>query len=117
VGETGLYLFQAVRLFAKGRLAAQSHEAQARRQAARRRNLVAERAWKPSDQPDWLTEQAYVQRIQPRLAAISASKLASALGVSTPYAVDVRAGRYRPHPRHWLALASLVGVLDNAERP
>ena len=23
---------------------------------------------------------------------------------------DIRAGRRRPHPRHWLALAELVGI-------
>lgn len=27
-----------------------------------------------------------------------------------PYAADIRAGRRRPHPRHWLALAELAGI-------
>jgi hypothetical protein len=27
-----------------------------------------------------------------------------------PYASDIRAGRRRPHPRHWLSLARLAGV-------
>jgi hypothetical protein len=26
------------------------------------------------------------------------------------YAADIRAGRRRPHPRHWQALAQLVGA-------
>jgi hypothetical protein len=30
--------------------------------------------------------------------------------VSLPYASDIRAGRRRPHPRHWLSLAQLVSV-------
>jgi CRISPR-associated protein Cas1 len=100
---------------AKGRLLAQTAEAQARRAATRRRQMAAERAWKPSDQPTWLTEQLYVEKIQPRLATMSAAKLASALKVSEPYAVDVRAGRCRPHPRHWRALAALVGILRSDE--
>jgi hypothetical protein len=41
----------------------------------------------------------------------------SALGVSVIYAVAIRAGRCRPHPRHWLALAELVGVSANACQP
>jgi len=76
--------------------------------------MAAERAWKPSDHPAWLTEQTYDERIQPRLARVSASALASALIVSTPYAVDIRAGSCRPHPRHWLTLARLVGIHPTA---
>jgi hypothetical protein len=33
------------------------------------------------------------------------------LGVSEPYAADIRNGRHRPHPRHWEALARLAGVV------
>jgi len=32
------------------------------------------------------------------------------LGVSVPYAADIRAGRRRPHPRYWQALARIIGV-------
>jgi hypothetical protein len=95
---------------AKGRLLAQTPEAQARRAAARKRNIEAERAWKPLEQPEWLTEGTYLEKIRPRLVGLSAASLASALGVSKPYAVDIRAGRSRPHPRHWRILAELVGV-------
>jgi hypothetical protein len=28
----------------------------------------------------------------------------------TPYAAYIRKGRYRPHPRHWKAMAELAGV-------
>jgi hypothetical protein len=57
-----------------------------------------------------VNEQTYVERIQPGLALITISALSLALGVSESYAADIRAGRRRPHPRHWLALAELVGV-------
>jgi hypothetical protein len=95
---------------AKGRILSQTPVAQARRAATRRRQMEAERAWNPSDQPAWLTERVYRNEIQPRLAQFSAARLASALEVSEPYAVDVRAGRCLPHPRHWVTLATLVGM-------
>lgn len=100
------------RIAEQGRTAAQRPNAQARRAATQRRNRRAELAWKSSDQPAWLTERVYREQIQPRLAGLSAARLATALGVSVPYAVDIRAGRRRPHPRHWLALASLASVRD-----
>ena len=34
-----------------------------------------------------------------------------------PYAADIRKGRHCPHPRHWLALAELVGVSPRAVLP
>src|ERR1700687_119544 len=45
-----------------------------------------------------------------READVAISTIALTLGVSLPYASDIRAGRRRPHPRHWLALARLVGA-------
>ena len=55
------------------------------------------------------TEQAYRDKIQPRLAEVTVPAISKALGISRPYATDIRAGRRRPHPRHWLTLAQLVG--------
>jgi hypothetical protein len=95
---------------AMGRLAAQSPKARERRSVTRRRNAAAERAWTPADQPSWLTERVYVELIRPRLKSLKPSTLMSALSVSNPYALDIRAGQRRPHPRHWRALASLVDV-------
>ena len=71
---------------------------------------AALKAWDPSDKPEWLDEKAYGEKIQPRLAGVTIPVISSALGVSNPYAADIRAGRRRPHPRHWLARARLVGV-------
>jgi len=93
-----------------GRVAAQSPEAQARRAATQHRHEAAKRGWLPSTQPAWLNNETYEQRILPRLARITTPAIASAIGVSMPYATDIRAGRRRPHLRHWLALARLVGV-------
>ncbi len=93
-----------------GRVAAQSAEAQKRRSETQRQHEAAKRSWRSSPKPDWPDENTFVQQIQPRLAAVTISALASTLGVSEPYAADIRAGRHCPHPRHWQVLARLVGV-------
>ena len=49
------------------------------------------------------------QKIQPGLASATISAIATLLGVSIPYAADIRAGRRRPHPRHWEPLSQLTG--------
>jgi transcriptional regulator with XRE-family HTH domain len=46
------------------------------------------------------------------LASASLSEIASAIGVSIPYASDIRRGRRRPHPRHWRTLAKLAGMCE-----
>ena len=93
-----------------GRVAGHSREARARQAEKQRRHAAALRAWQPSDKPDWLNEETYRAKIQPRLAAITVPVISAALGISQPYAAEIRAGRYRPHRRHWLTLARLVGV-------
>ncbi len=93
-----------------GRVAGHSREARARQAEKQRRHAAAKRAWRPSDQPAWLDEQTYLQKIQPRLIGITVPFIASALSISEPYAAEIRAGRCLPHPRHWQTLARLVGV-------
>jgi hypothetical protein len=95
-----------------GRVAAQSVGAQKRRSATQRRHEAAKRAWHSSAKPAWLNEGTYLEKIQPRLASTTISAVSSALGVSESYATDIRAGRRRPHPRHWGALAKLVGIWE-----
>jgi CRISPR-associated endonuclease Cas1 len=93
-----------------GRLASHSSEAQANRAEKGRLNTAARRAWLSSDQPAWLNEQSYREKIHPRLAGITVRALASALSVSIPYASNIRSGKREPHPRHWLTIARLVGM-------
>jgi hypothetical protein len=57
-----------------------------------------------------LTEETYREKIQPKLATFTVSAIASALGISKPYATDIRAGKRVPHPRHWDALSPLEGA-------
>jgi hypothetical protein len=95
---------------AQGRALAHSPTAQSHRAATQRRNRATELAWKPSEQPRWLTEDAYRSRILPKLATISVSRLATVLVVSLGYAQHIKRGLRRPHPRHWVTLARLVGL-------
>jgi CRISPR-associated endonuclease Cas1 len=96
-----------------GRVAAQRPEARAKHVASRQRHAQACSAWDASRQPPWLTSEAFSQQIQPLLANIPTSAISSRIGVSRWYAGKIRQG-YRPHPRHWQALAELVGVSADA---
>ncbi len=97
-----------------GRVAALSTRAQASRSATQRRHAAQRQSWSVSDQPAWLTEETYLQKIRPLLAGISNSAITSALCVSLPYAVAIRHGKRIPHPRHWGKLAALVGAIEGA---
>jgi CRISPR-associated endonuclease Cas1 len=99
-------LIEAAKL---GRIATHSPRAEARRAATQLRHAAARKAWRSSDNPDWLTEELYREKVQPLLARITVPNIATALGVSEPYATDIRAGKRVPHPRHWLRLAQLIG--------
>ena len=102
-----------IELAKAGRIAAQSPESRKKHCETQRRHEAAKRAWRSSPKPAWLTEQTYAERIQPRLGTVTISALSSALGISEPYAADIRAGRHRPHPRHWAALCTLAGIRLN----
>src|SRR5713101_204310 len=90
-----------------GRVAARSPEARAKHVASRRRHAVECSQWNESKQPAWLTRKVFAQKIQPLLTNIPTSAIQSRIGVSRWYAGKIRQG-YRPHPRHWLALANLT---------
>jgi hypothetical protein len=100
-------LLEAAKL---GRVATHTAEAEALRGATQRRQAAALKAWNPAERPDWLTEKMYREEVHPRLARITVPAISAALGVSEPYATDIRAGRRVPHTRHWQALAQLAGV-------
>jgi CRISPR associated protein Cas1 len=96
-----------------GRATANSPEAQLKRASTQRKNALAQHPWKPSDQPAWLTEQFYSEKIQPILATMSASAIARQILVSRCYAGRIKEG-YQPHPRHWGTLATIVGLYDRS---
>jgi len=92
-----------------GRIAGHTPEAIAKEAATHRKHALARAAWNPAKQPTWLTEQVFSENIQPALAQASATVIAKRIGVSRWYAGRIREG-YRPHPRHWRALAALVTI-------
>jgi hypothetical protein len=92
----------------RGRIAAQSPEAQARRTKTQRRNPNARLRWEKSGQPK-ISDEVYRSEIQPRLARVTIPTIMSALNVCASYAADIRRGRRSPHARHWETLARLLG--------
>jgi CRISPR-associated endonuclease Cas1 len=107
VGVSREGLIEAAKL---GRIATHSRAAEGLRAKTQRKHAADLAAWKPTDLPEWLNEEAYRTKIQPALAEISVPAIATALGVSEPYATGIRRGRRIPHPRHWQTLARLAGV-------
>jgi CRISPR-associated endonuclease Cas1 len=92
-----------------GRVASHTPEAEARRGETQSRQHAARRAWQPSDLPEWFNDQTYCQEIQPRLREVTVPTISAALGISEPYATDIRKGRRIPHARHWETLARILG--------
>lgn len=84
--------------------------ARLRQDATQRKHALAESIRKRCDQHPWLTREVFLDRIQPLLREKTTSEVASLLGVSKWYAMDIRLARCLPHPRHWLALSKLVGL-------
>jgi hypothetical protein len=78
-------------------------------------HAVANTWWESSSLPSWLTEDCYIQRIQPLLRAKKVREIAAAIQVSELYAGFIHSGRRKPHPRYWQVLAKLVGF-GNAEQ-
>lgn len=95
-----------------GRLNRFDPVAQSWRAESQRRQAAAREAWNPAEKPDWPDEKAYRERVQPRLSGVIVPRIMSALSVSQPYALRIRAGRRIPHPRHCLGLARIVDVSE-----
>ena len=93
-----------------GRVKNKSAKSRARLRNTQRRHHAERRNWKPSMLPGWLNQDVYDRKIQPLLMRLSRGTIMATLGVSKMYAGDIRSGKRRPHPRHWEALAQLVGV-------
>jgi CRISPR-associated protein Cas1 len=101
---------ELVKAAQKGRLASHNPEAAAKRGKSRRRHAASLRAWRPAEQPEWLTEEAYRREIQPGLASVTVQTIRMALGICKGYATNIRSGKRVPHPRHWMELARLARI-------
>jgi CRISPR-associated protein Cas1 len=101
---------ELVKAAQKGRLASHTCDAESKRAENRRRHAAAQKSWRACDQPEWLDEDTFLRKIQPRLAEVTVPALRTALGVSKSYATNIRCSKRVPHPRHWQTLARLAGV-------
>jgi CRISPR-associated protein Cas1 len=92
-----------------GRMAAKRPEARAKHSISARNNVIACASWKASDNPEWLTKEFFSKEIRSRLVDTPTHRITSLIDVSRWYVGKIRQG-YIPHPRHWKALAALVGA-------
>jgi CRISPR-associated endonuclease Cas1 len=99
--------------FRLGRKMAQRPEHLTKRSETMRTHRRAIERWEPSALHSWLTREFYLARVVPALIHVSKSRIGSVLGVSEPYSSDIQAGKRTPHPRHWTALAKMVGILSS----
>jgi len=97
-----------------GRQNTHSPQAQARRSETQRQQNAALKSWNPRSLPDWLDKTFYDRQIRARLLRVRVPQIVTALSVSEPYALRIRSGRLVPHPRHWLKLGKLVGIVPLA---
>jgi CRISPR-associated endonuclease Cas1 len=86
--------------------------AQVRRAETQKRQLASRKAWNASENPDWLNQEFYRKEIQPQLLRVKVPSIQSILEVSQAYALRIRSSQCIPHPRHWQALARLVGIFQ-----
>jgi CRISPR-associated endonuclease Cas1 len=93
-----------------GRVVSHSDQAEEQRAETQRRHCAEKASWQASEVPSWHTRDFFLREIQPKLKGITLSAMASNLGISLSYAVDIRSSRRIPHPRHWQTLAQLVGI-------
>jgi CRISPR-associated endonuclease Cas1 len=86
----------------EGRDSPWTEEALAKQRSAMTRRNREAREWKAAggEQQD---PSVFIKEILPLIQPLSTSLLTRATGLSRNYCLDVRAGKYVPHPRHWEA--------------
>jgi CRISPR-associated endonuclease Cas1 len=96
-----------------GTMATHTQDAKVARSSANARQRAAQRTWDRGNHEagDGAISRAwYSEQVAPKLRDVTLPAMARVTGVSTSGASKWRAGRTIPHPRHWAALATLVGV-------
>jgi hypothetical protein len=92
------------------------HAADRERSATARRRAVERHQWDKARKSEGEEAAAtlrrrYIAEVQPRLAAVPQTAIMQALQVSREYARDLARRGWVPHPRHFEALAELVGAV------
>jgi CRISPR/Cas system-associated endonuclease Cas1 len=89
-------------------------QAENRRRSAARISRAAEATWR--SRPGWSKAQDtalrtwYAATLKPALHTSRPADIRRTMDCTLPAAIEVRAGRLTPHPRHFAALAALAGV-------
>jgi CRISPR-associated endonuclease Cas1 len=105
------------KIFTSGVVASRDPRVIARRIETNAKQRAAQSRWNPASLPQWLCPEVYDQEIRPRLPNVTTSAIVNKLGVSSSYAVKIRRGQNRPHPRFWVPLAQLAGYSPQAPQP
>jgi CRISPR-associated endonuclease Cas1 len=105
-------LLQAAKV---GRIAAQSANAAAQRAITQKKQHALRQAWNSSEQLTLMSAELFREKLASRLGTLKSSAIASALGISLPYAADIRKGKRTPHARHWPHLSRLIAVQTEKE--
>ena len=95
---------------ARGSLPTHTGDAKARRQAANAQQRAMQREWDAAHKGQVFDPEWFVANVLPGLATRSLPAIAKATGMSATAAGRIRSGDRVPHPRHWEALAELVGL-------
>jgi hypothetical protein len=93
----------------------QSHELRGRRAAAISSRRRAEAEWEQANPGVQWDPDYFSKKIFPGLQGVKLSAIVEACGVSKGTAWDWRAGRWRPHPSHWM-IWGLVSTAMTASR-
>jgi CRISPR-associated endonuclease Cas1 len=105
------------KIFTSGVAASRDPRVISRRKETNAKQVAARSRWNPACLPQWLSPEVYDQEIRPRLPNVTTSAIVKKLSVSSSYAVKIRRGQNRPHPRFWLPLAQLLGYTPQASQP
>jgi CRISPR-associated endonuclease Cas1 len=81
-----------------------------RRSAANAEHRLAQQRWELEHEGEVFDRDWYMREVLPGLQVIGLTVIATATGMSTSAASQVRSGRRVPHPRHWFALERIAAV-------
>jgi hypothetical protein len=91
-----------------GRLSSHNAESEARRRETQRKQHEACNRWLMENPDGGMNNETYISTVLPKLRVLTNPSITSALGVSLPYASQLRTGKRLPHPRHRQILAELT---------
>jgi CRISPR-associated endonuclease Cas1 len=99
----------------EGQDPSRSEEALAKQRRAMQRRRREEQEWEQAG-GEAQDPSVFIKEILPLIQPLSTRLLSRATGLSRSYCLDVRAGKYVPHTRHWEAFRA-AGATDSSSSP